>query len=141
MIELGEGSLDALRRQSERQKTDIAQAKGHWQDYDLIFPSSIGTPIHRSNLRDDYNWIIQEAGIPKIRFHDMRHTAASLMLMHGIPMLAVSQILGHSKPSITLDQYGHFIPGIQNGAAELMDRLTTPIRVEFGSEIPQGLSR
>ena len=69
------------------------------------------------------------AGLPEIRFHDLRHTAASLMLNHGIPILIVSQRLGHSKPSITLDIYGHLIPGMQEQVADVMDELITPIEV------------
>jgi integrase len=69
------------------------------------------------------------AGLPEIRFHDLRHTAASLMLNHGIPILIVSQRLGHSKPSITLDIYGHLIPGMQEQVADVMDELITPIKV------------
>ena len=68
-----------------------------------------------------------EAGLPKIRFHDLRHTAPTLMLMHGIPILVVSRRLGHSKPSVTLDIYGHYLPGMQEEAANLMDELVTPI--------------
>jgi integrase len=63
------------------------------------------------------------SGLPKIRFHDLRHTAASLMLNHGIPVLIVSKRLGHSKPSITIDVYGHLIPSQQEEAARLMDSL------------------
>jgi integrase len=138
-IQLGEGSLSALRAQRIRQDAEKALAGNRWKEYDLVLTSSLGTPIHRSNFRIDFNRIIKEAGIPKIRFHDLRHTAASLMLMHGIPMLAVSQILGHSKPSITLDLYGHYVPGIQNGAAELMDRLVMPVGVQLGVEIQPGM--
>ena len=66
---------------------------------------------------------------PKIRFHDLSHTAASLMLNYGIPVLIVSRRLGHSKPSITLNVYGHLIPSKQEEAAQLMDDLLAPINV------------
>jgi integrase len=62
-------------------------------------------------------------GLPKIRFYDLRQTAASLMLNHGIPVLIASKRLGHSKPSITIDVYGHMIPSKQEEAAQLMDNL------------------
>jgi len=65
--------------------------------------------------------------LPVIRFHDLRHTAASLMLNHGIPVIVVSRRLGHAKPSITLDVYGHIIPSMQAEAAEKMDELVTPV--------------
>jgi len=65
--------------------------------------------------------------MPEIRFHDLRNTAATLMLLNGISLLVVSRRLGHAKTSITLDVYGHFLPGMQNEAAALMDELVTPI--------------
>jgi integrase len=69
---------------------------------------------------------------PIIRFHDLRHTAASLMLNRGVPGFVVSRILGHSKPSTTMDIYGHLIPAMHEGLGNLMDELLTPIQVEMG---------
>ena len=74
---------------------------------------------------------VGEASIPKIRFHDLRHTAASLMLNNGVPPIVVSRILGHAKPSITLDLYGHLYHEMLSGAAKIMDELVTPIKVEL----------
>jgi integrase len=76
-----------------------------------------------SNIRRAFRKLLAASGFPKIRFHDLRHTAASLMLNHGIPVLIVSKRLGHSKPSITLDVYGHLLPSKQEEAAQLMDDL------------------
>jgi len=67
------------------------------------------------------------SGLPDIRFHDLRHNAATLMLMNGIPLIIVSRRLGHSKLSVTLDIYGHYLPGMQKEVAALMDELVTPI--------------
>ena len=75
--------------------------------------------------------IAEDAGLPIIRFHDLRHTAASIQLNNGIPLLVVSKRLGHSKPSITLDIYGHLIEEYQNEAAEMMDELLTPNYIEI----------
>ncbi len=70
-----------------------------------------------------------DAGLPRIRFHDLRNTSASLMLNHGIPLIVVSRRLGHAKPSNTLDIYGHLIPGMQIEAAEMIDELVTPVKL------------
>jgi integrase len=78
----------------------------------------------------DFKSLLTAAGQPEIRYHDLRHTAASLMLNHQIPVIVVSRRSGHAKPSITLDIYGHLIPGIQEGAAQLMDELITQIAVQ-----------
>jgi integrase len=71
--------------------------------------------------------MLHQVGLPRIRFHDLRHTAASLMLNHGIPIIVVSKILGHSKPSITMDIYCYLYNEMQDEAAQLMDQLVTPI--------------
>ena len=81
------------------------------------------------NLRRMYKNLLKDAGLPNIRFHDLRHTAATLMLNKGIPVFIVSRRLGHAKPSITLDIYGHLIPGQQKIVASLMDEILTPIQL------------
>jgi integrase len=131
-IRLFEGTLQVLREHQFRQQYTRAIAGERWQEMDLIFTSNAGTPIDRSNMRLDFNRVIQEAGLPKIRFHDLRHTAASLMLNHNIPVIVVSRILGHSTPSITLDIYGHLYTEMQDEAARLMDELLTPAQGGYG---------
>ena len=106
-----------------------------WIDLDLIFPSQIGSPVTPSNLRRAFRRLLKASGLPHIRFHDLRHTAASLMLNHGIPVLIASKRLGHSKPSITMDVYGHLIPSKQEEAADLMDELMTPIDISRCTQI------
>ena len=71
--------------------------------------------------------LLDASGLPRIRFHDLRHTAATQMLTNGIDVHTVSRRLGHAKTSITLDIYAHAIPGSQERAANLMDELTIPI--------------
>jgi len=136
-IQLGESTLHSLRQHLERQKLDKAIAGARWQDNNLIFPSRIGTPMDSANLYKDYYRHLQEAGLPKIRFHDLRHTAASLMLNHGVPAIVVSKILGHAKPSTTLDIYGHLINEMQSQAVKVMDELVTPIQVELFKKAKQ----
>ena len=74
---------------------------------------------------------MEKAGLPKIRFHDLRHTSASLMLNRNLPPIAISRRLGHAKPSTTLDIYGHLLPEGQEEVARMMDEITTPIPVEL----------
>ena len=83
------------------------------------------------NLIRFFKRLLKRAGLPDIRFHDLRHTAAKLMLLNGIPLIVVSRRLGHSKPSVTLDIYGHYIPGMQQEAAAMMDELVTPIATKW----------
>ena len=67
----------------------------------------------------------------EIRFHDLRHTTTSSMLNHGISPLIVLKRLGHSKVSITLDTYGHLLPGIQQETADFIDGLVTPLKLKL----------
>lgn len=122
-IKIGKQALEVLRNH-KREQDELVKAVGQdWNHLDLVFPSGIGTPLTASNIRRNFRKLLAASGLPKIRFHDLRHTAASLMLNHGIPVLVVSKRLGHAKPSITLDVYGHLIPSRQEEAAQLMDNL------------------
>jgi len=134
-IQLGEETIKTLRRHMAQQQLNKAFAGERWKNLDLIFPSRIGTPQSQSNLLKEFKALLEEAGVKRIRFHDLRHTAASLMLNHGIAILIVSKMLGHSKPSTTLDYYGHLIPTMQEGVASLMDELVTPIPVKMGETV------
>ena len=130
-IQLGENMLQTLREHINDQRLDRMAAGRRWKENDLIFPSTIGTPLDLRNLLRDFKETLEKVGLPEIRFHDLRHTAASIMLKHNIPVLTVSRILGHSKPSVTLDVYGHLIPGMQSIAAKIMDEVITPIQVSI----------
>ena len=130
-LDLGESALQVLRDHRQQQYLEMQAVGDDWQDNDLVFPSTIGTTYNRSNLSKRFKLILKEAGLPEIRFHDLRHTAATLMLNHGIPVIVVSRRLGHARPSITLDVYGHLIPDKQKEVALLMDQLLTPIQIEI----------
>ena len=122
-IILGNNALEVLREHQESLTSLKEWAKDNWVDLDLVFPSAVGTPLTGSNIRRDFRKLLESSGLPKVRFHDLRHTAASLMLNHGIPVLIASRRLGHSKASITMDIYGHLMPNKQEEAAELLDGL------------------
>ena len=100
---------------------------------ELIFSEDGEKPIQASKIQIAFKRLLEAAGLPRIRFHDMRHTAATQMLANGVDLLTVSKRLGHSKPSITLDIYAHSVPGLQEKAATIMDEITTPI--SFPEEI------
>ena len=124
-LRLGDAMLENLRQHQKRQLNDIQIAGNRWHALDLIFPSTIGKPLDGSYLRKAFKQLIRQAGLPNIRFHDLRHTAASLMLNYGVPVIVVSRRLGHARPSMTLDVYGHLIPSMQEEVAEVMDTLIT----------------
>lgn len=129
-ILLGSGSIDVLRNHNDRQYQARKKAGDKWVEHGLIFSTRYGTPHHPRYILRDFKILIRKVGLPIIRFHDLRHTAASLMLNHGIPVLVVSRILGHAKPSITLDVYGHLIPSMQIEAAQKIDELIMPVEIQ-----------
>ena len=129
VIALGDRALDVLRAHRELQDLMRAAQGSRWQENGLVFPGIYGKPKIYHGLHRDFQAILKRVGLPPIRFHDLRHTAASMMLNHGIPVLVVSRRLGHSKPSITLNVYGHLIPGFQEEAADLMDDLVSPVEI------------
>ncbi len=92
-----------------------------WQEQDLVFPSEIGTPLDPHRLYDCYKDVLNQAGLPNIRFHDLRHTHATLMLGWGINPKVVQERLGHAHISHTLGVYSHVLPPIQAEAADKMD--------------------
>jgi len=81
-----------------------------------------GYPVRRDNLHDKH-WkpLLERAGLPDIRFHDLRHTCATLLLTKGVHPKIVSEMLGYSSIAITLDTYSHVIPGMQEAAARAME--------------------
>jgi len=128
-IALGEGVLQILRLHQQNQIILKAVAGQEWKENGLVFPNRRGKPGDQSNLRKDFKAVLKQAGLPVIRFHDLRHTAASLMLNNGIPSIVVSKRLGHAKPSTTMDIYGHLYHEMQEEAARVMDELVTPIQI------------
>ena len=129
-VQLGQEVLITLKNHQLKQAIARSLAGGRWKDHDLIFPSSIGTPKNASNLMKDFSDVLKRAGVKHIRFHDLRHTAATLMLNHGIPAIVVAGILGHSNSNVTLSIYGHVMTDQQLPAAKLMDSLITPIEFD-----------
>lgn len=136
VIVVGEKTLEVLRIQQREVELKKALARSRWQENDLVFPTSIGTPFNQSNMLKHYSAIQKAANLKHIRFHDLRHIAASIMLNHGIPLLTVSYILGHSQPSTTLNMYGHQFSAMELQAACLVDDIfakaqPSPLPAEF----------
>ncbi len=89
---------------------------------DLVFSHPDGTPLDPSTVSHSFNKIVKAAGL-KVRFHDLRHSCASLMLREGIHPKIVSEMLGHSSVAITLDIYSHVTPGLQEAAAKSLNEV------------------
>jgi len=130
-IKLGQGMLERLAEYRKRQEREREEAGGRWQENDLIFPTSIGTPFEGHSIWDEFKELLAKAGLPDMRFHDLRHTALSLLMDMGIAVTTVQQRAGHSKASVTTDIYGHSMTRSQEKAAEQIEELITPIAVDM----------
>lgn len=124
-VELSDLAVDALRAHRTRQLAErMAATPGTWHDRDLVFATGRGNPWAPQNFHlQQYKPLIARAGLPYIHFHDLRHTAATLMRESGVDILVVSQQLGHASVAITLGLYGHVRPAARRQGAEAMDRL------------------
>jgi integrase len=126
-IELANAATAALRRHRVAQAEERLKAGVGWNDQDLVFTSLSGAPIDGSNLlRKRFHPLLVKAGLQKIRFHDLRHTAATLLMGQGIHPKIVSEMLGHSNIAITMDLYSHVTPTMQKEAARALDVLLRP---------------
>ena len=131
VIALGSATIEKLREHYKHQQLERLAAGERWIENDLIFPTIIGTPNEGSNLIRNFKSLLRALNLPIIRFHDLRHTAATLMLQQGIHPKVVQERLGHSQISLTLDTYSHVLPNMQEEAAEKIDELIIPIAVRM----------
>ena len=89
---------------------------------DLVFPNQSGDPLDRSYVLTNYFWpALKTAGLPRIRFHDLRHSYASLLIDQGENIKYIQKQLGHSKPTVTLDIYAHLLEDDNPEAAGRLD--------------------
>lgn len=93
-----------------------------WQENGLIFASETGAPLDRRYLTSRrFKPLLKRAGLPEIRFHDLRHTCAMLLLGSNVNPKIVSEMPGHASIAITLDTYSHVLPNMQSEAAKAME--------------------
>ncbi|MHB8644714.1 MAG: tyrosine-type recombinase/integrase [Thermomicrobiales bacterium] len=104
-----------------RQREARLFAGPRWQETGYVFTTSIGTPIDTSNLTTKFHTMLIAAELPRLRWHELRHSAASLMLAQGAAMQEVQAMMGHSQISVTMDYYAHLMPGALKGVADRMD--------------------
>jgi integrase len=117
--------VKALRTHRVRQLEERLAAGGDWKDMGLIFSTHLGTPIDPRAVTAAFHKILTKAGLPSMRYHDLRHSCATLLLAQGVSPRTVMATLGHSQISLTLDVYAHVLPEMQQDAAVRMDRILT----------------
>jgi integrase len=116
-VSLDPGSVTVLREHRRRQLEERVATFGAYDDHDLVFAQEDGTPIPGHRVTLDFQRLAHRHGLPRMRFHDTRHTAASIALESGIDIKVVSDQLGHSSTRITLDTYQHVLRRLHDDAA------------------------
>ncbi len=112
---------EALQRHRLRQEQLREQLEDGWVDKDLVFPNGWGDYLSPNSLLKVFGRILKEAGLPHMRFHDLRHSAATILLGMGIHPKIVQEMLGHSQITMTLDTYSHVLPSMQGEATRKWD--------------------
>jgi integrase len=122
-IKLAQFAINALKEHRTRQLEQRLQAGATWQDKDFTFCKNTGEMLVASTTDQQFKKLLKLAGLPDMRFHDLRHSAATLLLSKGAPMKVVQEILGHSDFATTANIYAHVLMELQDSAMSKMDDL------------------
>jgi integrase len=118
LYELSPQAVEALKSHKARQAAERLAMGEYWTASGLVLVSDFGTPVDPSNFRRVFTKAAAAAGLDGCHPHELRHTAASLMLSRGVPLHIVADVLGHSSISITKDVYGHLVAGERRKATD-----------------------
>lgn len=120
-IPLAQFAVDALKQHRVRQLEAHLQVGDAWVDRDLVFCKHNGDFIALTTFHELFKALLRDAGLPNIRFHDLRHSAATILLSMGVDMKVIQQILGHSNYAITANIYSHVLQSMSREAMQKMD--------------------
>jgi len=125
-ITLPKVATDALRKHRARQEQERQLAGTRWQEGSFVFTTSIGTPLEGSTVTHRFQAALKTAGLRRIRFHDLRHSCATLLLAQGVHPRVIMEILGHSQIGVTMNLYPHVLPAMRKEVVGQMDAILTP---------------
>ena len=115
-------AVEALKAHRARQAEEKLKAGPLYRDAGITFATQVGTPLEPSNIdRRSFKPLLKEAGLPDIRFHDLRHTCATVLLSQGVNPKFVQELLGHADIKLTLGTYSHFLPSMGDQTAAAME--------------------
>ncbi|MEW5932381.1 MAG: tyrosine-type recombinase/integrase [Bacillota bacterium] len=116
-------TVEVLRQWRKRQLQERLRAGPGWNEHNLVFTTRRGRPLYKSAVLKALKVIAERAGVPPIRFHDLRHTHATLLLRQGVHPKVVAERLGHAHVSLTLEIYSHVLPDTQREAVKAVERV------------------
>ena len=109
---------EALKQHRIRQLEERLKAYTRWQDHDLVFCNKYGGYLDPAHLRQRFDKLLRDTGLPNVRFHDLRHSAATILLGMEAHPKVVQEVLGHSQVGMTMDIYSHVLPSNSTGSYE-----------------------
>jgi integrase len=131
-IALSLETIESLRRHRVRQLEYRLTVGIVYEDRDLVFANPFGAHIHPNTLARDFARLTRAANLPRIQFHDLRHTSATLLLAEGVHPKIVQERLGHSDIAMTLNRYSHVMPHMQHVAVEALESALGCQKTETG---------
>src|ERR1700674_4485839 len=123
MLAVPASTVRSLSERRDRQLQEKAEAGKRWVETGLVFTNAQGNPIDASLISKQFHQHLERAGLAQRRFHDLRHSCATLLLVQGVAPRVVMEVLGHSHIAMTMNTYSHVIPELQWQAARRMDAL------------------
>ena len=126
-IVLPQVAIRALLKHRAQQETERQAAGDRWKETGFVFTTTVGTPLDGSTVTHRFQAALEAAGLRRIRFHDLRHTCATLLLAQGVHPRVVMDILGHSQIGITMNLYAHVLPSMRKNVASRMDKILAPV--------------
>lgn len=130
VIGLPRALVEVIKAHRTRQREDRLRAGAGWtgNELNLVFTTSAGAPLYSANVTRAFQKALADAGLPRQRFHDLRHAAASFMLAEGVSLKVAQEVLGHSTIAVTADIYSHVMPAATRDATERVGALLAASR-------------
>ena len=115
--------VDRLREHEKRQMAERLWSGSRWSNTGLVFTNRNGDPTQARHVIEQFHEALRHAGLRRVRFHDLRHSCATLLLVQGVSPRVVMEVLGHSEIALTMNAYSHVVPELQQEAARSMQAI------------------
>ena len=115
--------MRALRRQRTQQLEERLFVGSLWHETGHVFTTSVGTPMDGSTVTKQLHRFLDEAGLPDMTFHDLRHQYGSILVAKGVSIRVVAELMGHQDPALTLRTYSHVLPETRRDAVDRLDAI------------------
>jgi integrase len=128
-------AISALRHHQAQQEDERIWAGTRWSnEWNLVFTTKLGSPLDERNVLRRFQNILAFAGLPKMRIHDLRHSAVAILIAQGVNIKAISELLGHSSVAFTLQVYGHLLEETKRETADKMDAALSPVATRVATK-------